>query len=65
MSATESSWYYEATVQDSPFENRLFVSPIVVREGRVQTPDLPGLGVEVDEAALVYFQPAPGAAYVI
>ena len=62
MSASPSAWVFEAAgFRDNRFSERAITAALDIRDGWVETPDLPGLGVEVDEAALDDFAAIPGA----
>lgn len=62
MSASPSSWIFEAAgFHDNQFSDAAITAPIKIVDGYVETPDLPGLGVTVDEAALQAFAAIPGA----
>ena len=64
MSAVSTSWYFEAPVQTNPVVEAIFWPSIRTLDGMVTTPDRPGLGIDVDEAAVASFSATPGAAYV-
>ena len=46
-------------VRSAPFRDRILREPWVVREGHLEVPDRPGLGVELDEEALAASPPRP------
>ena len=64
MSAVSTSWYFEAPVQSNPVVDAIFWPAIRTVDGMVTTPERPGLGIDIDEAALASFSATPGAAYV-
>ena len=62
MSASPVAYFFEAAgIRDNGFSEAAITAPIDIRDGYVETPDLPGLGVTVDEAALDDFAALPGA----
>jgi L-alanine-DL-glutamate epimerase-like enolase superfamily enzyme len=65
MSALPASYIYEAdaTNENNKFSQGLITAPVQVVDGYVTAPDLPGLGVEVDEERLADFEGIPGSPY--
>lgn len=56
---------YEADISArNPWRDDLARNPIEVVDGHIEPNDLPGLGLEIDEAMLEAFPPIPGASYV-
>jgi L-rhamnonate dehydratase len=55
LAAMEEAEYMEYCVQTTALNQRLVAEPFAVVDGHVAIPDRPGLGVEVDEAALREF----------
>jgi len=63
MAASPSSYVYEGTHSDNPFDD-IFGGARFVVDGRASAPDGPGLGVTVDEDLLSRFPALPGPAYL-
>jgi L-alanine-DL-glutamate epimerase-like enolase superfamily enzyme len=63
MSAVGASYRFEADPSDNAINDAVFSKTVVVKDGMVTASDAPGLGVEVDEAALAKFPGQPGPSF--
>lgn len=65
MSAVPNALIYEADLAPvNPWRDELVTNPPRVVNGQIQTPDGPGLGVEVDRSVLEKYSAIPGPCYV-
>ena len=60
-SATPNCIWVEQPVLGNPLESELFVEPLVVRDGRVQPPTAPGLGVRIGAELRDKYRFVPGS----
>jgi D-galactarolactone cycloisomerase len=54
----ERQFWFEFDQTENPFRQAVVRTPILASDGIVQVPDGPGLGIEIDRAALERFAPA-------
>lgn len=51
-----SSKYIEYTLDENPLRDRLSKAPVLMKDGVVKVPDLPGIGVDLDWDVVKEFQ---------
>lgn len=62
--ATSNCLWVEHPVLGNPLESELFVEPLVIRDGQVQPPRLPGLGIRLTKALREHYRFVPGSGSV-
>jgi D-galactarolactone cycloisomerase len=56
IAASPNGWMIEVDGTGNPFIDRLTTRPLVISEGRLELPDAPGLGIELDEEAVAKYR---------
>lgn len=65
LCAISNGLIYEADISArNPWRDDLATNPLKVENGFIEPNDLPGLGLEIDEAMLEAYPAIPGASYV-
>jgi len=65
LGAAPNGLVYEADLATTnPYRDRLAKNPPVVKDGYIDIPDGPGLGVDIDPTVLDAYPPIPGPSYV-
>lgn len=64
LSASSASYYFESAVPGNPFIEDVIQGDVWPVDGVVAAPDLPGLGVKVDESKLADYSVIPGPSYM-
>jgi L-alanine-DL-glutamate epimerase-like enolase superfamily enzyme len=62
--ATPNCVWVEHPVLGNPLESELFVEPLVIREGHVQPPTAPGLGIRLTAELREKYRFVPGSGSV-
>lgn len=60
MAAMPNAFLLESNMTPNPFKEGLFKEPLVVKNGYLDVPDKPGLGVELKEGLEEQYRPIPG-----